>query len=257
MGSGVYDGAQQQFVTVNANDGLERVIIGNVPKSSTSSDKCDIDSKVLIVPQEIHAKENRFYFYQQMNLSETEVVQIDRNQESASSCHNGVCCTLQYKFDETASSESCNFSDNLDSCFTDAHSLPIAEQYFLLTSNRTRPGPYPWTEEFCALVYCPQQKSRSSCSKFSDDKELTSRFLHLKLTGTFSQDTTVYPSSIGPKHEVIHPENNWKFSQSGNNYTIEFSDSSKQGSHAVSILGLYGRVYSRDPPYKQVPTGIL
>lgn len=107
IGSGVYAGSSEQFVTVSSDDGQVRLIMGTVSKSALSKHKCDIHSKVVIVPQTLPVKPNHKYNYQQMNLSDTEIVLLERNKEKASVCRGRVCCTLQYKFDLSTPKNSC------------------------------------------------------------------------------------------------------------------------------------------------------
>lgn len=125
-----------------------------------------------------------------------------------------------------------------------------------MITNRTRPGPYPWTEEYCAFIKCPNGID-GKCSLFDYEDQLHDGFSFIKLSGEFSPETTVYPSAIGVNHEVIHPKNNWIVEEttgaSGKTqtHTITFGSQSADQSQVISTLSLYGRVYSRDPTYEQ------
>lgn len=97
MGSGVYSGSRNEFVTVNAQDVQTRVILGNLPKSVNSTATCELDAKIFIIPQEVPQTE-RNYWHQAMNLAETDLFPLDQN--SASGCSNGLCCKVEFKADK-------------------------------------------------------------------------------------------------------------------------------------------------------------
>lgn len=242
-GSGIFSGARGQFEVVNVADAKARLLVASVPISPSSSAQCSLDPVTVEVPQKVPIPVNVQYRYQIMNLTETDVVKLDLTQEETSSCVRGVCCTLQYKVDSAT--------------------IKSSEEFYLIATNRTRPGAYPWTEEFCALVHCPQLSDLSKCTLIRSNSALQTRFTFAQMSGEFSEDTAVYPSVIGSEDEVLKKSNGmWSTEdvkatgKSKQKYVLTFGDKTARNSYAVSTLGLYGRVYSRDPPYVQVPTGI-
>ena len=129
-------------------------------------------------------------------------------------------------------------------------------------SNRTRPGAYPWTEEFCGLVHWPQLANLDACSLTQSNSPLDTKFNYVELSGEFSADTYVYPSVIGSEHKVLPQDDGlWSYKEAASSnkskqkFVLTFGDKVNKKSYSVSTIGLYGRMYERDPPYIQVPTG--
>lgn len=132
----------------------------------------------------------------------------------------------------------------------------------MIVANRTRPGVYPWTEEFCALVHCPYLKDLSACSLISSNSPLHTTFSYVEVSAELSKEAVIYPSVIGSEHKVLQKGQLWSYSEdkstakSTQKFVLTFgSRSSSEKSYALSTIGFYGRVYSRDPPYVQRPTG--
>lgn len=124
-----------------------------------------------------------------------------------------------------------------------------------MASNRTRPNPsYTWWEEFCAVVYC-KLDSKGKCQEYQTNNFDT--FKWIKLVGTFSSNTTIYPSVIENKHKPVR-RLFWDFGQvnkiTNKKFWIEFGNKNKYYKYLpISTLSLYGRTYQRDPKFKQVP----
>lgn len=131
----------------------------------------------------------------------------------------------------------------------------------MIVSNRTRPGAYPWTEEFCALVHCPSLENLSACSLISSNSPLHTTFSYVEVSAEFSKEAIIYPSVIGSEHKVLQKGQLWSYSEDKSTakttqqFVLTFGSRNSDKSYAVSTIGLYGRVYSRDPPYVQRPTG--
>src|SRR5699024_55354 len=123
-------------------------------------------------------------------------------------------------------------------------------------------GAYPWTEEYCGLVHCPKLAKLSQCALIRSNSPLQTKFIFAELSGEFSGDTYVYPSVIGSEHVVLPKSDGlWSYRQSKaptkskQKFELIFGSQNSAKSYAVSTVALYGRVYTRDPPYHQVPTG--
>lgn len=149
-------------------------------------------------------------------------------------------------------------------CHTQANYCILSDEpFYLIVSNRTRPGVYPWTEEFCGLVHCPQLTNLDACALITSNTPLKTKFSFVQLSGKFSTDALVYPSVIGSEHKVLPKSDGlWSYEDSKSSNlkakqkcVLTFGDKEANKAHSVSTIGLYGRVYSRDPPYVQRPTG--
>ena len=86
--------------------------------------------------------------------------------------------------------------------------------------------------------------------------------MYAELSGEFSEDAYIYPSVIGSEHKVLHKADGpWSYNErmsqakAKKKFALSFGGKSAKQSYAISTIGLYGRVYSRDPPYQQRPTG--
>lgn len=129
--------------------------------------------------------------------------------------------------------------------------------YFLLASNRTRPNLYyTWWEEFCAVVFC-KLDLKGRCQQYQTNNFET--FNWIKLIGTFSSNTIIYPSVIENNHKPVD-KLFWNFEElsqdnkiTNKQFWIEFGDKNYYKHLPISTLSLYGRNYQRDPKFKQVP----
>lgn len=184
-----------------------------------------------------------------MNLSKTRMIKLDDKQDVIEICYDGLCCSLEYQLIP----QKCNLLDNnpfFSKNLLTADAFSLDKHFHFLIGNRTRPGDYHWTEEFCSLV---TYTGKEFVDLDSGDDLL--RFSHVKITGNFSTTTTVYPSAVGPDGQILPLENNWDFWQTKpdsdskfKEFTIEFKPKNPE---PLGVLALYGRDYSRDPSYER------
>lgn len=242
-GSGIFAGGHGQFEVISEPDAKARILVATLPINARSDAQCSMDSKKIEVPQMVPIPSNVIYNYQMMNLTENTVKKLDPSMEAISACDGGVCCQLNYQMDQS--------------------SIKSDEEYYLIVTNRTRPGAYPWTEEYCGLVLCPHMTKLDTCKQISSNNPLQTKFLYAKLSGEFSSETHVYPSVIGSEHKVLPKDGGlWTYEDEKTDvgakkqkFFITFGNKEERKSYTISTIGLYGRVYARDPPYEQKPLG--
>ena len=132
----------------------------------------------------------------------------------------------------------------------------------MIAANRTRKSSYEWAEEYCGVIHCPLLKNLNECTKITSNSDLQSKFLYAKLTAEVGDSTLVYPSAVGSKHKLLS-QTDWKFDnklskgKKISTITVGSKDNPKARGWHLSTLGLYGRDYSRDPPYIQKPLAKL
>lgn len=262
-GSGIYVGPHRTLAAALYDDSVERLVLANVPIKPKETDQsaCPLDSEIIEVPQQIPIPKSVKYHHQNLNLKDVTLLQLSSNESEVHLCHKGVCCQFEYRLAMKDQPQE-SWVDRVPLLANMLHYLTPEERYYLLIANRTRPGAYPWSEEFCAVVVCPSSrwnfgKMQKDCSKIGSNQELSSRFVHAKLRGKFSEDTAVYPSAVGSKNQLIYPENKWKFWKvnvpNEPEYFIELGakDNSESRAMELGALVLYGRNYNRDPRYEQ------
>lgn len=182
-----------------------------------------------------------------MNFTGIKLVPISLDSDSQSVCHEGVCCSVEYKFHYQEQFCDALHKDCSDSCASESG-------FCLVASNRTRPGVlHRWAEEICALIQCPEDYPDRGCSLARPE---SNQLELVKLRGEFSSEASVYPSAVGPDNQPIFPHNTWNFSGSAREFSIDYSQNN-QLQQSLQTLSLYGRVYSRDPPFRQTPNDRL
>lgn len=285
-GSGIYIGSTKKFANAIFNDLNERLVIANVPK--TSSNDCDLDSKIIIVPQQIKIENSTRYNHKNINLRNTKLVKIDFNkndENKLSECFNGVCCEIEFLLDESMQSNDmineqvniadtnqinndeytvCRENDDINDDNTNCKSKQYStistlisneqkaekplKKFHLFVTNRTRSAGYPWTEEFCSFVTCAD----IGCTRFSTEIGNEISFRYFKLKAEFSTGTTVYPSVLDGNGQLIHPDKKqWIFKTDKNSdkqiSILEFGNKESKDGNSLSVIALYGRDYQRDP----------
>ena len=112
------------------------------------------------------------------------------------------------------------------------------------------------------MVHCPQLANLDECALIQSNSPLETKFNYVELSGDFSADTYVYPSVIGSEHKLLPKADGlWSYQEkksttkSLQTFGLTFGDKASKKSYAVATIGLYGRIYERDPPYVQRPTG--
>ncbi|XP_046915387.2 pantetheinase [Dermatophagoides farinae] len=267
-GSGIYVGPHQTLATALYDDSVERLVLANVPIKPRETDKsvCPLDSEIIEVPQQIPIPNSVKYHHLNMNLLDVTLVELSSKDSEFHICYKGVCCQIEYRLavkDQPRES----WVDRVPLLANMLEYFTPEERYYLMVANRTRPGTYRWTEEICAVVVCPSSrwnigKVEKDCSQFGSNQELNSRFVYAKLRGAFSESTAVYPSAVGPKNQLINPENKWKYWKVNvpdkPEHFVELGAKDNPESKAIelSTLALYGRNYDLDPTYKQKPVPI-
>lgn len=191
-GSGLYAGSSGEFEIVDFLDGESRVLVSNLPINSSSSGKCPSNAKQVKIEQEapIFKHDARIDAYHlELNQKEVSMVPLWSTRQFQQNCAGGVCCFVDYKFDYS--------------------SLHLSDEFYLIVSNRTKPGPFLFTEEFCAVVHCPRRFE--PCSMMRSNFPLQTKFHYLNLYGQFGLNTTVYASVIGSQHQLVKKGNSWNY----------------------------------------------
>lgn len=244
-GSGIYSGSRQEFEVVNNLNASSRLLVASLPISIHSNVKCPLNATTIKVPQKapsFTAADGMFYFRLNMNLNDTQLFKLEAENNTSAGCFKGVCCQIEYQMDRT--------------------SLLPEDEFYMIASNRTKPGPFPIEEEFCALIHCPT--SFLKCNEIRSDSPLQSKFTYIHLEGHFGANITVFPSVIGSQHQVLKQEDNghWSYSkliqEKNDTQKVEITAGVKGGkvSYPFGTVGLYGRAYHRDRPYVQTNIGI-
>lgn len=220
-----------------------------------------MDAKVLYVPQVVNnGSDTLVYAWGRMDMTGVAKKAVPESKggrvATVSECSGGVCCTLTYEY---AVTNQCELIDNVASYHELRNLLFTDEPFYLIVANRTRPGYYPWTEEFCGLVHC--KADQSPCTTIRTNRELATRFKNVTLMAELGLTTAVHASVIGSRHQVLPQANLWSYKTEVNKksgkqvVTLSVNPSGQMGQASIGTVGLYGRVYERDPPYKQIQEG--
>jgi pantetheine hydrolase len=233
LGSGIYSGQNGAVIYSHAADGKAKLLIADIPISSKSGAKCLANPKSINFEPLTSESKTRIYGYSSMSMKDVSQVLLKKPMDLIEKCENGFCCSLNYTLSKSA------FDENDD--------------YYLIISNRTRGGHYPWCEEFCALVKC-NSNANFECHSFPYTSAKTS-FTNIRLTGNFSTEY-VYPSVVTNDVQLVD-RNQWQFTLSNIQNISHSQLSSESFNKPLITFGLYGRCYDRDPPYVQVYNGVL
>ncbi len=229
VGSGIYSSDSGSVIYSNKPDGIPKLLIADIPVSSKAKVNCSTNRKLISFDSFSDDSNGREYVYSNMSLTNVSQYLLNKSNDMIIKCHNGLCCQVNYSLKDM------EFKNN--------------ETYYLIISNRTRDGLYPWAEEFCALVRC-ESNERKQCLTFPNSNSKTS-FEFIQIKANFSTKY-VYPSLMSNNNELIdHKE--WYFS-------IEEPQTQLISYHLNKPLltyGLYARPYPRDPPFVQISNKIL
>lgn len=237
-GSGIYVGSTQKFEVVNYLDASTRLLIANLPIKPELNVSCSLNVSTFKIPMkspEYTEKDPMYYFKINMNLNDTKLKKLEVNKSEAETCFGGVCCHLKYQMDEKT--------------------IDDDDQFYLLAGNRTKPGPFPFVEEFCALIHCPGKFF--VCSDIRSDHPLASKFYFAHLEGSFHSNTTVLPSVVGSQHQLMKLDKLWSFKEIGifnekQKWQVNVgNDMEMNTSLPLGTVALYGRAFDRDPLYVQ------
>lgn len=214
-------------------------MIANLP-IKPQKQECELESKIFDIPQIVKNPEPRVYFALNLQKSpEVKMVKMDMNITGVHIDGVNISCHAAYRaVPETVNEE---------------------EEYYLIYTNRTKPGPFPWNEKFCAVVQC-RKNVEEPCKEFLQNTPLQTRFHYIFITGIFEEDVQYFPTLIGDMHhvvsmkendakivDVLHPDNS---DLSGRTVTQGSRDGNS--TYAIGVIGMYGRNYKEDLPYENI-----
>lgn len=215
-GSGIYSGKSGALVykhDVNG-DGFPSLLIANV--KTGSNDHCDPESKTITFDFKV---DKNSYPIQQLPLSEFTYVNVSKTDLNEKVCSGSFCCSLVGKVEKVEKANS---------------------RLVFGVTNKIRKSStvteYSWCEEACVVM------AVDTCGQVS--LTTTAHFKNLAMKGTFTTDS-VYPSVLGRNVELLHTSE-WNVTSS--NLTFELKTETR---NPISVIGLYGRCYDRDPQYKR------
>ena len=166
-----------------------------------------------------------FTNYSHLNLRMDSFTRIKLNKQNdyISSCSDGFCCRLNYSVQSKQTLEE--------------------ESYWFVITNRTlNTTHYPICEEICGLVRCD-----SHCKAFplKTDKTI---FKSIEITANFSTKYS-YPSITTNDLQLVS-KNKWNYYNNGSVGSQVRLDINGFDQPIMTAV-LYGRCFSRDPPYPQ------
>ncbi|KAG8193091.1 hypothetical protein JTE90_017842 [Oedothorax gibbosus] len=239
VGSGVFHGQEGALAYTFNPDGISKLVVSTVPKKGAcgvpikSSITAITDTKTWEfkddgkdVPQTCS---NKFvpetpdaYKCQKEKMVTYTAVQLTKSEGFVEVCNNGMCCSLNYT------------TDGLKD-----------ETFYLGVFNGTYSAfnTYFWWEENCVLTRCDTQGT-AACSTFPLRSQTVFRSVQLK--ANFTTDF-VFPSVMSSGVRLV-PRSEWQHSRLGAEVLIDFKSSSGQ---QLTSLGLKGRCFDKDPPYKR------
>lgn len=215
-GSGIYAGqwGPQVYLHDVNGSGLPSLLIANVPQNSRKS-SCDPKSK--IVTFDFGKPDRGKYPILQLPLSDFNYTYLNTGEVSEKICDGSFCCHLSGHLKHAK------------------HAVVFGVRNKIRKS--TTLTDYSWCEEACFLMAIDKTGQISTQTRALFDKALT-------MNAQFSTDS-VYPSVLSEGLKLLHP-NEWQFNSS--DLSRELSITAEK---PISIVGLYGRCYDRDPPYKR------
>ena len=176
------------------------------------NDHCDPESKTITFDFKV---DKGSYPIQQLPLSEFTYVNVTKTDLNEKVCNGSFCCSLTGE-------------------------VEVNSRLVFGVTNKIRQSStvteYSWCEEACVVM------AVDTCGKISFTT--TAHFKNLAMTGTFTTDS-VYPSVLGRNVELLHTSE-WDVTSS--NLTFELKTDTRK---PIAVIGLYGRCYDRDPPYKR------
>ncbi|CAG2164971.1 unnamed protein product [Oppiella nova] len=228
IGSGIYSGQNGPMIESNISEEKAHLMIADIPiDSKNTGAKCLANryNKRIVIDDLVDSSEYKPFV--SLDLKGSALYRLKGEQNSAEVCNNGFCCQLDYSVQNGLSLK--------------------GNSYWLIVANRSGHGlsqlRYPLCEEFCGVFQCEDD----SCQSFPT-KSNESIFKNIKISAKFSTNY-VYPSATTndlkqiSMHKWIHRDSK----QIGSEVTLSLQDIDEP----VLSMGLYGRCYDRDPPYRQ------
>ncbi|KAF8782432.1 Pantetheinase like protein [Argiope bruennichi] len=244
VGSGIFHHQRGALAYSYNPDGLSKLVIARVPKKGFNVPanpmtiaitnhhswdwnknghhvKMECSRKLLNDTEDIH---NEYRCVEEDTSNYTFVKLIDKSAH-LEVCNNGMCCSLDYTTQK------------------------LLENFYLGVFNGTAVmfERYPWSEENCLLVRC-EAVGENACATFPRISKTI--FHHVQLKANFTSQY-VYPSLLESRM-ALSPKEEWNYEleNEGEVYQAKLNFKSQRG-RKLTVVGLKGRCYDRDPPYKR------
>uniref|UniRef100_A0A6G1SN41 Pantetheinase n=1 Tax=Aceria tosichella TaxID=561515 RepID=A0A6G1SN41_9ACAR len=181
-------------------------------------------------------------------LHATDVVQVldEKDEDTKTACSDQVCCTVQFKLDQS------NVKGSMEG------------KLVLFVRDGPRPGFYQWYEQVCAIAtlkepYKPSDNIKESLKNLEFDGDAAVSFERLSIRATFNT-RYVYPSCAHNLSKLVNRDQrkficNQSTKTTTNDDELEprfdceleyFVDKTNSESNKIYSFGLYGRVYEKD-----------
>ncbi|CAG2163668.1 unnamed protein product [Oppiella nova] len=225
VGSGIYSGQNGPMIVSDISEEKAHILIADIPINSENTGATCLANrynKRIVIDDLVDSSD--YKPFELLILKGSALYRLNDQQNGAQVCNNGFCCQLDYSVQNELS-----LKDN---------------SYWLIVANRTGHGlsqlRYPLCEEFCGVFLCEDD----SCHSFPT-KSNESIFNSIKISAKFSTNY-VYPSAT-TNHLKPISTHKWVHQMEASGVTLSLQDIDEP----VLSMGLYGRCYDRDPPYRQ------
>ncbi|GBM14888.1 Pantetheinase [Araneus ventricosus] len=244
VGSGIFHRQRGALAYSYNPDGISKLVIARVPRRGFNIPanpktiaitrhhswdwdknghhvKIECSRQLLNDTEDIH---NEYRCVEEDTSNYTFVKLIDKSAH-LEVCNNGMCCSLDYTAQK------------------------LLENFYLGVYNGTAVmfNRYPWSEENCLLVRC-EAVGNNACGTFPRISKTV--FHHVQLKANFTT-RNVYPSFLESRMELV-PKGEWNYDLTNEfgTYQAKLNFKSQRGKK-LTVVGLKGRCYDRDPPYKR------
>ncbi|XP_054159897.1 pantetheinase-like [Oppia nitens] len=228
IGSGIYSGQNGPLIESDMFGQRAQLLIADIPVDSRNTEaKCLNNRYNKTIEMKDLIDTSQYKPFVTLNLKNSALLRLKDEHNSVEVCNNGFCCQLDYEVINRKSLET--------------------EYYWLLVANRSGHGlqqiQYPLSEEFCGVFRCNDQ----NCNTYSIKSGQTV-FKSLKISAKFTTNYT-YPSVTTEGYKPVAIDK-WIYNNNGH-IGSDVTLSLNNFDNSILSLGLYGRCYDRDPPYKQ------
>ncbi|KAF8782433.1 Pantetheinase like protein [Argiope bruennichi] len=230
LGSGIFDGKKGALAYTLNPDGISKLVIAKVGRSGIPKISPDASITAITanatwewtddgknIPDEC-SMTSGYPCQKETMLQNYTFVKLNKSYGDVEACNNGLCCKLSYT------------------------SYGLKENYYLGVFNGTYnvQNTYHWCEEECLLVRCEDQNG-VVCSKFP--LKSTTQFHTVFLRGNFTSDF-VYPSVLSSDIRLVSTKY-WQQNADKSIITHNYA-----GINYITV-GLKGRCYNKDPPFRR------
>lgn len=240
VGSGVFHGQEGALAYTFNPDGISKLVVSTVPKKGscgvpikssitaiTDTRTWDFKDDGKDVPQTcsntLDPENPNTYKCQKEKMDNYTSIQLTKPEGYIEVCNNRMCCSLNYTTDG------------------------LKESFYLGVFNGTYGAfnTYFWWEENCVLTRCDSQGA-AACSSFPLRSETVFRSVQLKANFTTG---FVFPSVTSSGVRLV-PHSEWQHKKLENSGEVLIDFKSDSGEKLTSV-GLKGRCFDKDPPYKR------